>query len=46
MFHEGRIPLQSGVWVDAYNKTIDTEKAGTVLTVINQNNYFTTELCL
>jgi hypothetical protein len=46
MFQRGQIPLQKGVWVDAYNQTIDTEKAGTVLTVINQNNYFTTELWL
>lgn len=43
MINDGTIPSTpplSGVWIDIYNKCINTEIAGTIHTRISQGNYW------
>lgn len=40
MIVSGKLPMRGGVWIDIYNKSINTEIAGTIHTRISQGNYW------
>lgn len=45
MLKQGKIPPQYGVWVDAYNHSVNGKIATTITTRINSSNdYFVTVL--
>ena len=45
MLKQGKIPPMHGVWVDAYNHSVNGKIAVTITTRINSsNNYFVTVL--
>lgn len=46
MIAEGRIPNRGGVWVDAFNQSINEDIAGTLTTRVDGSNmYYVTEIC-
>ena len=40
MFDEGIVPIAEGVWIDIYNKSVNTKIAGTIHTRISHGNYW------
>ncbi len=46
MIAEGRIPNRGGVFIDAYNQSINEEVAGTITTRVDASNHiFVTDIC-
>lgn len=46
MIREGRIPNRGGVFIDAYNQSINEDIAMTITTRVNAgNHYYVTEIC-
>ena len=46
MIREGRIPNRGGVFIDAYNQSINEDIAMTITTRVNTcNHYYVTEIC-
>lgn len=45
MFHEGRVPIRGGVWIDVYSRLSNTEISGTITTRISASNcYYVSEI--